>query len=131
MSAADHQEEEELGSSFRDRLYLVRHYSYDDIMGYLLIPILRCGYEGDLHFKKSLPDKACFLSSGAELLILLEVFSIFVGYSERLGKHYTYICISSGRLLSCSDMQCIHRSASCYSKKSLSAHSEENHMESY
>lgn len=63
--------------------------------------------------------------------MLLEVFSIFVGYSKRLGKHYTYICISSDRLLSCSDMQCIHRSASCYSNMSIVAGSEENHVESY
>lgn len=99
-------------------------------MGYLLIPILRCGYEGDLHFKKSLPDKACFLSSGAKL-ILLEVFSSLLAILRDWASTIHDICISSGRLLSCSDMQCIHRSASCYSKKSLSADSEENHVESY
>lgn len=66
-----------------------------------------------------------------QAFILLEVFSVFVGYFERLGKHYTYICISSGRLLSCSDMQCIQCSASCYSNMSIVAGSEENHVESY
>lgn len=44
---------------------------------------------------------------------------------------HTYICISSGRLLSCSDMQCIQCSASCYSNISLVAGAEENHVESY
>lgn len=73
-----------------------------------------------------------FLSSGAELIYSWRYFqSLLAILRDWASTIHTYVCISSGRLLSWSDMQCIQCSASCYSNISIVADSEENHVESY